>query len=164
MTVANFEAVEIVWTLLNLIIFVVAGFLYFDARRTLHLVIASGENGLYRMAAAHDRRRFAYKLFITGAFVAAGLYAGLIIPPNPDAPVTPPISAYVTVILLIVADIGLLGLIVEDGRHRFITAAFLRKHGRPGTETALQVEDREVGDVRRALQVQAEKESNGFHE
>src|SRR5688500_1573447 len=113
MSLENYAITEVIWTALNLVTLFAAGALYVDSRRTLAAVLASGENGLYLMAARHDRRRFALKLFIAAAFAAAGIYAGLAVPPNPDLP---PGTAGVpiTVLLLMLADLGLLLLIFED--------------------------------------------------
>jgi hypothetical protein len=148
MNLSNFALVEAIWTGLNLATFLVAAYLLREAELDRRAVIESGENGLFRLTVDGDRRRLALKLLMAFAFLVAGLYAGLFIPANPEAPSEPPLAAYITILCLMVADLALLLLVLEGARQRHQMSEYLRNMEAP-EPTAQQAEDKEYGDRRR---------------
>lgn len=123
MNLSNLSAVEAIWSGASIVALFVTAWLLYQAHGDLMAVRRSGENGLFRGVAVAQRRRCAFKASLAALFVAAGLYAGLFVPP-PEGPSAPlPLS----VIFLMAADIVLVMLSLESARERIFIMGYLQK-------------------------------------
>lgn len=170
MSLDNFSIPELVWTVLNIGTFITVGHLAREAQLDLDAVRRSGRNGLLLGAARASRRMFILLLLAAGAFVMAGLVSGFLVPINraaqsvaADTANIP--STVIVVAFFMVADVALLLLSLDAARaraHTFDRLASAEEASRNG-ETALQAQDREVGDERRVRQAADEDAAEAGH-
>jgi hypothetical protein len=155
-SLSNFAPIEIVWTTINFVTLAVTWQLYREAKLDERAVIASGTNGVYRLTVRGDRVRMMLKLIMAGAFMASGIYAGLFVPRN-IATANSGLGGFVTVALLIIADLALLALALYSARHR---AEIMEALDNEYAGSANQTEDKMFGDQRRELEMKHNEERN----